>query len=394
VGHLIVNSLHNLRPFPWGSLDSTTRAEAAVVRDLGRWTAAHVRVRALAGAIGDITGAAVDVRLGRVHPLPTMRAFGEGFGVVLASADAPSHAPGALVEAESALVAALAARALKRPPPTLVDPGSTHSPALAGAFAAILVAAARRAHSSLSLRVVYAGPAAQLEADLGRAARDLVALSLTVLVADNAYAARVVLSRHVVAGAPPPRWTTEELRSLGATPLSLPIVATLSSATAADIASLRRGDAFLPGRWPLSRTAADTTGWRGRVVLAPPDADTGISAELVEGHRLVLRGGIEPLEAGEAEMGDSEGSEALITAVGDIPVLVRVEIGEARMAARDWASLGAGDVIALGRRIGERVVLRVGGVTVARGELVEIDGEVGVRIVERVNVNVNLPDSA
>ena len=386
VGHPIVNSLHNFRPFPWGSLDSTTRAEAAVVRDLGRWTAAHVRVRALAAAMGDITGATVDLRLGRVHPLPALRAFGEGFGVLLASADAPSHAPGTLVEAESALVAALAARALKRPPPILVDPGSTHSPALAGAFAAILVAAARRAHSSLSLRVICAGPAAELETDLGRVARDLVAFSLTVLVSDNAYAARVVLSRRVAAGAPPPRWTTEELSSLGATPLSLPVVATLSSATAADIALLRPGDTFLPGRWPLSRTTVDRTGWLGPVVLAPPDAHAGISAELVEGHRLVLRGGIEPLDAEEAQMGDPEGSEALITAVGDVPVLVRVEIGEARMAARDWASLGAGDVIALGRRIGERVVLRVGGVTVARGELVEIDGEVGVRIVERVNV--------
>jgi flagellar motor switch/type III secretory pathway protein FliN len=40
--------------------------------------------------------------------------------------------------------------------------------------------------------------------------------------------------------------------------------------------------------------------------------------------------------------------------------------------------------VALGRRIGDPVVLRVGGVAVARGDLVEIDGEVGVRIVERL----------
>jgi flagellar motor switch/type III secretory pathway protein FliN len=34
--------------------------------------------------------------------------------------------------------------------------------------------------------------------------------------------------------------------------------------------------------------------------------------------------------------------------------------------------------------VGEAVIVRVGGVAVARGELVEIDGEVGVRIVERI----------
>jgi type III secretion protein Q len=379
-----VSALRNLRPFPWGSLDSTTRAEAAVLRDLRRWTAAHVRGEALAEAIGSIAGAVVDVRFGSVRPLPSVRAFGEGFGVVLASADSPAGAPATLVAAESALVAAIAARALKRPPLALIDAGSTHSPALAGAFAAILVAAARRAHSLLSLRVVYAGPAEQIEAELARAARDLVAVTLTVLVADDAYAARVVLSPRLVASAPPLRWTRAELRGLGSLPMSLPVVAALSNTTAADVASLRPGDAFLPGRLSLSRIA-DNAGWLGPVLLAAPDAVAGISAELVEGHRLVLRGGIEPLGAKEEEMGDSAGNEALITAVGEIPVLVRVEIGEARMAARDWASLGAGDVIALGRRVGESVVLRVGGVPVASGELVDIDGEVGVRIVERLS---------
>ena len=74
----------------------------------------------------------------------------------------------------------------------------------------------------------------------------------------------------------------------------------------------------------------------------------------------------------------------LLDAIGDVPVLVRVEIGEARMPAREWAAVGAGDVVALGRRVGESVVLRVGGVPVARGDLVDVEGEIGVRIVERL----------
>ena len=91
-------------------------------------------------------------------------------------------------------------------------------------------------------------------------------------------------------------------------------------------------------------------------------------------------------------MSDSEDrGGALLDAIGEVPVVVRVEIGEARMAARDWASLGRGDVVALGRRVGERVVLRVGGVPVARGELVEIDGEVGVRIAERIEEEGTTP---
>ena len=74
--------------------------------------------------------------------------------------------------------------------------------------------------------------------------------------------------------------------------------------------------------------------------------------------------------------------------IGETPVVVRVEVGSAQMTAREWAALGAGDVVALGKRIGENVVLRVGGAEVARGELVDIEGEVGVRIVARAGGTV------
>jgi flagellar motor switch/type III secretory pathway protein FliN len=47
--------------------------------------------------------------------------------------------------------------------------------------------------------------------------------------------------------------------------------------------------------------------------------------------------------------------------------------------------LAKGDIITLGRRVGEHVVLRVSGVPIARGDLVQIDGEIGVRIVERLD---------
>ena len=78
--------------------------------------------------------------------------------------------------------------------------------------------------------------------------------------------------------------------------------------------------------------------------------------------------------------------DALVEAVGEVPVVVRVEIGVAEMRARDWASLAPGDVVSLGKKLGEPVTLRVGGITVARGELVDLDGEVAVRILGRTDV--------
>ena len=65
---------------------------------------------------------------------------------------------------------------------------------------------------------------------------------------------------------------------------------------------------------------------------------------------------------------------------------MRVELGTVEMKAREWAELGPGDVIALGRRVGDPAILRVGGVELARGELVQVDGEYGVRILARTGM--------
>ena len=68
----------------------------------------------------------------------------------------------------------------------------------------------------------------------------------------------------------------------------------------------------------------------------------------------------------------------------DVPVVARVEIGSVEMSAAAWAGLRPGDAITTGRRVGSTVSLRVSGVEVARGELVQIDGEIGVRILEKL----------
>jgi len=81
--------------------------------------------------------------------------------------------------------------------------------------------------------------------------------------------------------------------------------------------------------------------------------------------------------------GDAMTNTATLEVIEDAPVVVRVELGVVEMKAREWAALGTGDVIALGRRLGDPATLRVGGVDVAYGELVQVDGEYGVRILGR-----------
>ena len=304
--------------------------------------------------------------------------FDDGVGVLLATAEGDGVDGCVLIEAERALAAEVVARALRRSPPRLIDATAPWSPALAGAFSAVLVALARRAHSTAVLRVLRLGSCAELEAAVARKDTDLAAVNLTVVVEDDAFAARALVPRTAWAGAPPPPFSSKVLERLGPTPLSMSVVACAAPATVAEIGALRRGDAFMPGRWSLTRS--DGGNLRGRAWLAAPDSALGIRVDLAGDGRLVLAGDVDALCGTEDDMADSNEESALVSAVGDVPVVVKVEIGEARMSAREWASLARGDVIALGRRLGDPVVLRVGGVAVARGELVDIDGEVGVRI--------------
>lgn len=379
-------------PFPWGSLETMTRSDVSAFRDLRRWVTEHVRLEALGVALTELVGAEVRLLPGRASragaraPRTIAQGLDAGIGVVLAPADDTGRVA-ALVVMESGLAVALVARVLRRPPPVAVHPTASASPAIAGAMAAVVAAAVRRARAGASLlRVVSAGAAADLGSEFVESEPDTLALALTVLVADNAYAARVVLHGPVALSAPPAEWSARALSCLGAMPLSIPVVACAARASLADLAALRVGDVWLPGTWPLelARDGGSGAALCGPVLLAAPGATSGTRAQLAPGGRLVLSGEADGVCAAEADMTEPYGEGALLETVGDVPVVVRVEIGEAQMAAREWASLRKGDVITLGRRVGERVVLRVGGVAVARGELVNVDGEVGVRIAERV----------
>jgi flagellar motor switch protein FliM len=64
----------------------------------------------------------------------------------------------------------------------------------------------------------------------------------------------------------------------------------------------------------------------------------------------------------------------------DITVAMVVELGRVSVSAADVVQLRAGQVIELSRQPGEPVDLVVDGKRIGKGELVEIDGELGVRI--------------
>ncbi len=74
----------------------------------------------------------------------------------------------------------------------------------------------------------------------------------------------------------------------------------------------------------------------------------------------------------------------------DVPLQVTVVLGKSRKSIRDILKMGMGSVIVLDRLAGEMVDILVNGKIFARGEVVVIDDNYGVRITEMVPGQINM----
>jgi len=68
--------------------------------------------------------------------------------------------------------------------------------------------------------------------------------------------------------------------------------------------------------------------------------------------------------------------------LSDVPVELTVEIGRARMTVGATLELRPGSIVVLDRMAGEPVDLLVNGTPIARGEVVVIDEEFGLRVTD------------
>jgi len=68
--------------------------------------------------------------------------------------------------------------------------------------------------------------------------------------------------------------------------------------------------------------------------------------------------------------------------LSDVPVDVAVEMGRTRMTVGETLELRQGSIVTLNRMAGEPVDLLVNGTPIARGEVVVIDEQFGLRITD------------
>ncbi|MFW6118980.1 MAG: flagellar motor switch protein FliN [Planctomycetota bacterium] len=97
----------------------------------------------------------------------------------------------------------------------------------------------------------------------------------------------------------------------------------------------------------------------------------------------------EKAEVKEASFGELQdegrGGGLSLDLVLDISMPVTVELGRATMTVRELLQMGPGSVVELDRSAGEPIDLYVRDVCFARGEVVVVDNNFGLRITEVIN---------
>lgn len=171
------------------------------------------------------------------------------------------------------------------------------------------------------------------------------------------------------------------LARLGQVDLRVPLVGALVELARSDLMLLRENDAIVGGGWWFDAQVSGSLG------LAAEGASRAAFFEIT-GERSAKLTGVRELPLAEdytmadtdSDSATTEVADSVAEAVLDAPVVVRIEVATVSMRAAAFAALRPGSVIETDQRIGQLATLRVAGREIAQGELVTIDGELGVRI--------------
>lgn len=94
---------------------------------------------------------------------------------------------------------------------------------------------------------------------------------------------------------------------------------------------------------------------------------------------------LEDIAPGISKSADLEDARAAqIERVIDVPLTVTLRFGKRQMLLREVLELNTGSLVELDRQVEEPVDLMLGEAVIARGEVVIVDGNYGLRVLEIV----------
>lgn len=94
---------------------------------------------------------------------------------------------------------------------------------------------------------------------------------------------------------------------------------------------------------------------------------------------------VSPAALPDLGQGNAPGAQHELDLLADVSMDVTVELGQVRMRVADLLRLGEGTVVELDRAVTAPVDVLVNGSLVARGDVVVVGDELGVRVTEIVS---------
>ncbi|MEZ4406209.1 MAG: FliM/FliN family flagellar motor switch protein [Polyangiales bacterium] len=273
----------------------------------------------------------------------------------------------------------LCARALRRPEP---PPGAPLSPDDEGALAALASRAALALWSPSPPPVVLRAVTDELDdvfAALGLSRDDAspaVEWRWTLASPEASGALRVVIPGASLPTVIEPSRVAPALHDLRV-PVSL--VAGRARWSAQTVASLRVGDVLLAPS--LSRDGAGVTG--GVSLVLGANRAAAIAATLARDAATLS--GVEDPHPRSEDVSETEANDAPVMAperAAGLSVEVSLELARMEATVAEVSAWRAGEVVAFPAGVGDAVTVRAGGRALCRGELVVVEGRVGVRVVE------------
>lgn len=198
---------------------------------------------------------------------------------------------------------------------------------------------------------------------------------LTVMARSTSFSARVGLD--VPPGWIPNRETPDIVTQAAACAVPIPVAVELATTSldAAAVLRARPGDAVVFDLPPLSRAAR----WPVRVRIG----DHAFSAELASSGELTVVETLHPVRKGATQMNDDDRvTSTAATVIASAPIEVTARIGRFFLRADELLGMAQGTVLPLGPLRSNLVEVTIGSRLWARGELVDVDGQLGVRLTE------------
>ena len=368
----------DVAPFPFARLPKVGGRDCALLR-MGARSLPLRFPAALLDALSGLLGAPLRVAPAPLETCPAgalSDCIADPLAAIIVETGASARAPLLAIELDPRLALCIVDRALGGTGGREIAPPLTPLSEVARGVLAYVGARAIHATGSTAHRVrTVVTSGAALASAIGD--KGSLVWPASLAIGDDSGVVRVWIPEPALVSAPSRAWrvTSDALSALS---IAMAVEVGGARLTIGELASLVPGDVVVLDHASVALSAGQLTGTG--TVRAVGATRTRWQVTIAGGQARVDGRARNEERQMTRDATKAERTADAIDLVGDAPIELRVEIARVSLPLEDLAKLTPGEVVTTGRLLGAEVVLRAADQIIATGELVDVDGEIGVRV--------------